>query len=130
MLGRWQEVLLPISGQLRGIKVAENLIERRKIIRVLEGIQEIREIRNKAVNNALVAFAVLMVPAVIASLARAVEIGWQNIFYFHMVPLWAVWPSLQCWLTTPMHVTTTGPNPRHLHRAKVTFRPRPSTAFS
>ena len=57
----------------------------------LEGIHEIQEIRSKAVNIALMAFGFLAIPALIASLARALDIGWQNVFYFHIIVVLLVW---------------------------------------
>ena len=51
---------------------------------VTEGFLKIQEIRSKAVNNALMAFAFLGIPALIASLLRVTDIGWQNFFYLHI----------------------------------------------
>ena len=56
-----------------------------------DGVQEIQEIRSTTVNYALVAMAVLAAPALIASLVRTVDIGWQNIFYLHIGVIVIVW---------------------------------------
>jgi signal transduction histidine kinase len=62
----------PARAQLKPLKSAEE-------------IASVAAIRNTVLNSALVTIAVVAFPGLLASLARSIDIGWQDIMYVHIV---------------------------------------------
>lgn len=54
-------------------------------------VDDIHRVRSRVCNAMLIALSATVIPALIGSLYRSVDIGWQPIMYFHILLHYRYW---------------------------------------